>query len=130
MSNNDKIKVLVIEDLPETQEMVRSIFHQRCQNCDLTIAGTGVVALTTARLTKYDIIFTNIFLPDIDGITITKIIRRTEGFNQATPIIAFTALSGYKNQCLAVGMNDIIDKMSANLRLIIKQTVDKFRQVI
>lgn len=126
MINNDKKKVLVIEDLMETQEAVTLIFRQHCQDCDLTIANTGKAALKMMHIAKYNIIFTNLYLPDIDGITITKIIRSGTGPNRKTPIVAFTALGGYKDQCLAVGMNDFIDKISLNLRLVFRQTIDKF----
>jgi CheY-like chemotaxis protein len=52
-------------------------------------------------------------MPVMDGIIATKKIREIEsGINNQTPIIAITAnaMSGDRENCLAVGMNDYISK--------------------
>jgi len=51
-------------------------------------------------------------MPNMDGYEATRAIRKEEGLNQKTPIIALTANAFYdvKNQCLKVGMNDFLAK--------------------
>lgn len=57
---------------------------------------------------SFDLIFIDIQLPDISGITLTKNFRRQ--FIQ-TPIIALTSESNtIKMSCFAAGMNDFIQK--------------------
>ena len=62
---------------------------------------------------KYDLIFMDNYMPDVDGIELAGKIRALEGnSNQNIPIIALTAdaMSGTKEKMIAAGMNDCIYK--------------------
>lgn len=62
---------------------------------------------------QYDLIFTDNYMPDVDGLELTRQIRTlTDNPNQNVPIIALTAdaMSGTKEKMIAAGMNDCIHK--------------------
>lgn len=62
---------------------------------------------------KYDLIFMDNYMPDIDGTELTGKIRALdENINQNVPIIALTAdaMSGAREKMIAAGMNDCIHK--------------------
>lgn len=96
-SINQKIVILSIKDLVKTIE----------------VAVNGKDALDKFGKSRYDLILMDIQMPVMDGIVATKKIREIEAStNGATPIIAITAnaLSGDREKCLAVGMDDYIAK--------------------
>ena len=59
---------------------------------------------------KYDLIFMDIMMEDINGIDTLKELKKNNNFN--TPVIAFTAdaLSTSKDKYLKEGFNDYISK--------------------
>jgi signal transduction histidine kinase/DNA-binding NarL/FixJ family response regulator/HPt (histidine-containing phosphotransfer) domain-containing protein len=61
---------------------------------------------------KFDIIFMDHMMPEINGIEATKIIREMGGWLTSVPIVALTAnaLTGMKETYLSCGMNDFISK--------------------
>ncbi|MDR1651181.1 MAG: response regulator [Synergistaceae bacterium] len=61
---------------------------------------------------KYDIIFMDHMMPEINGIEATKTLRAMPGWTETVPIIALTAnaITGMKEAYLACGMNDYISK--------------------
>jgi CheY-like chemotaxis protein len=60
-----------------------------------------------ANVENYSLILLDISMPDMDGIEVATILRET---GLKIPIIAVTATSNLKSQCLEVGMNGFIDK--------------------
>lgn len=53
-------------------------------------AGTGRAALDLARAERFDLLLLDLFLPDIDGITICRAVR-AGGPNQVSPLVMLTA---------------------------------------
>lgn len=104
-----KPSVLVVEDYKLAQKMAEIILNQL--NCHVDTADTGAQALELINKRNYDLIFMDLGLPDMDGLTVTETIRKLQGKNNL-PIIALTAHteSDVKDNCLNVGMNDIMGK--------------------
>jgi CheY-like chemotaxis protein/signal transduction histidine kinase len=103
--------ILLVEDNLINQKIVILSLKSMVKNIDL--ASNGKEALTKFGTSKYDIILMDIQMPVMDGIIATKKIREIESStNTQTPIIAITAnaLSGDRENCLAVGMNDYVSK--------------------
>ncbi len=107
---NEPIKTLLVEDHSIAQKIELEVLKQL--NCVVDTASNGVNALELLTQNKYDIIFMDLGLPDIDGLTLAETIRRTGGKNALIPIIALTVYSDneYKNRAIWVGMNDFISK--------------------
>jgi len=74
-------------------------------------ACSGPEAIKLAAVNKYDIIFMDHMMPDMDGTEATAIIRES-GLNQHTPIIALTAnvIDGARDLFLKNSMNDVLPK--------------------
>jgi two-component system, sensor histidine kinase and response regulator len=102
-------KVLLVED-----DAVSSCFATtvlQTLNCQVEKISNAKEALN--KLTQhYDIIFTDLGLPDMSGIELAKEIRRKEGSDYPTPIIALTGhiLEEDKQKCLSAGMNGFLGK--------------------
>jgi CheY-like chemotaxis protein len=67
----------------------------------------------------YSLILMDCQMPEIDGYETTAIIREQEGDRRRIPIVAMTAnaMSGDRERCLAVGMDDYISKPIERTRL-------------
>ena len=103
--------VLLVEDNLINQKIVVLNLKKIVRNID--IATNGKEALDKFGTSKYDIILMDIQMPVMDGILATKKIREIEAStNTFTPILAITAqaMSGDRETCLAVGMDDYISK--------------------
>ena len=104
-----KVRILLVEDDLIAQKL--AVFTLNDFGCQVDIAATGSKALELANTNSYNIIFMDMGLPDIDGLTVTETIRTQEG-NKDIPIIALTAHS--KNmlfdQCMASGITEFINK--------------------
>lgn len=83
-----KEKVLIIEDNPVFQEVLRSVFANG--KIDVSIAAEGYDALEMLTETPYDCLIADLNLPDIDGVELLGKIRQLPTYSD-TPIIVFTA---------------------------------------
>ncbi|MFL5728267.1 MAG: response regulator, partial [Cytophagaceae bacterium] len=75
------------------------------------VADNGLVAIEKVKAEKYDLIFMDIQMPQMDGVTATKEIRKLKIPDQA-PIIAMTAYSMKedKERFMLGGMDDYLSK--------------------
>jgi signal transduction histidine kinase/ActR/RegA family two-component response regulator len=85
--------------------------------CDVDVAENGREAVDLFSRRKYDIIFMDCLMPEMDGYEATAEIRRREqesgdGDEQRTPIVAMTAsvLTEQRRRCIDCGMDDIVPK--------------------
>ena len=127
----ESIKILVAEDVDLNKFLVRHILES--WGCEVTMANNGREAVEKVKKHHFDLILMDIQMPEMDGITATKIIRNLNvPENQATdksiitkkirslnvkdkstiPIIAITAnaLKGDGQRYLDLGMNGYITK--------------------
>jgi PleD family two-component response regulator len=79
--------ILVVEDQPETAEMLTSYF--KTQGYEVTSVGWGKDALAFAKKTVPDLIVLDIRLPDIDGYEVCKQLRNNRRTAQI-PVIFLT----------------------------------------
>ena len=102
------IKVLVVEDIPLNQLLMRTLLDEFEFECD--IASNGKIAIEKLRTKSYDIILMDLLMPEMNGFEATKYIRNK--MNSKIPIIALTAdvTTVDLAKCKAVGMNDYIAK--------------------
>ena len=105
--------ILLAEDVDINREIVLALLEPTNLAIDCAENGAIAVELFTADPEKYDMIFMDLQMPEMDGYTATKNIR-TSDFPRAReiPIVAMTA-NVFKediDNCLAAGMNGHIGK--------------------
>ena len=103
------IKVLLVEDNKINQKLASKMLAKI--GCDITVANDGVEALQVIEPDKFDLVFMDCQMPNLDGFGCTKEIR-SSGLYNTLPIIAMTAnaMRGDREKCLGAGMTDYISK--------------------
>jgi len=88
---NQSVKVLLVDDLPDNDFLVRCLLRNEPVQLDSVCAGEE--ALAKVKETRYDLILMDLVMPGIDGHTATRLIREWEQEQgmPSTPIIALTA---------------------------------------
>lgn len=101
--------VLVVEDNPVNQEVIRALLARHGLGCEL--AADGAAAVARAAEADYPLIFMDMHMPVMDGLEATRRIRRLPR-HLATPIIAMTAnvYEDDRQGCLTAGMNAHLPK--------------------
>ncbi|MDR0390389.1 MAG: response regulator [Planctomycetaceae bacterium] len=101
--------ILLVEDNKINQLVAKELLKQKGFNVD--VASNGKIAVEMVRTKDYDLVFMDIQMPEMDGFQATKAIRKDQKYKNL-PILAMTAhaMTGYKEQCIAAGMNDHITK--------------------
>lgn len=104
------INILLAEDNPVNQKIAKIILNKSGCNVDKAMDGAKAVEKFLESPNDYQVIFMDMFMPEMDGLEATKIIRG-KGFKDI-PIIAMTASAKDKDKekCLEAGMNDFITK--------------------
>lgn len=69
-----KIRVLIVDDIPETRENVRKLLYFEKDIEVVGAAANGTEGIEMARSLRPDIVLMDINMPDIDGITATETI--------------------------------------------------------
>jgi len=106
------IRILVVEDNKVNQKVAKGILNRFGFQCD--IVGDGQQALTVLKDKVYDLIFMDVQMPVMDGLSASRAIRdkNTPVRRHDIPIVAMTAhaMKDSRQQCLDSGMNDFISK--------------------
>jgi CheY-like chemotaxis protein len=105
-------KILLVDDVELNNFLTSVYLKQICNEIEIDFATDGIKALEKGDLKKYDIIFMDIQMPNMDGIEATKKIREKEGINKNTPICFLTAHieESTKKACFEAGGNEFIAK--------------------
>jgi PAS domain S-box-containing protein len=114
MNNPVKIaglKILVAEDNKINQKVAKALFQKAGYKIDIAENGMDAVKMYDSR--SYDIIFMDIQMPIMDGITATKeIMKLAQIKNHKVFITAMTAnaLKEDKHECMDAGMQFFLSK--------------------
>lgn len=101
------MKILLVEDEQSISEAVASLLKKKHYYVDL--AFDGVTGMDYASSGDYDVLILDIMLPNLDGISILKELRKK---NIRTPIIMLTAKSEIDDKVLGLesGADDYLSK--------------------
>lgn len=122
----DKIRVLIVDDLPETRENVRKLLQFEPDLEVIGQAGTGEQAIEMAKAHEPDIILMDINMPGIDGIgasqTISELVPRSQII-----IMSVQSDSDYLRRAMLAGARDFLTKPFGGDELItaIRRVYDK-----
>jgi len=103
------LRILVAEDNPSNQRVLVEMLKRLGYRPDVVADGREVIQALERQ--DYDLVLMDIKMPEMDGITATKVIRRLRPEN-GPKIVAITAyaLEGDREKCLEAGIDDYISK--------------------
>lgn len=106
-----RASILLVEDHPAN----RFVIEQQLQaiGCQVTACMDGSAALHAAHSKSFDMILMDCDLPDMDGYTLTRMIREQESTtNHRTPILALSASTDadHHMRCIDSGMDGLLKK--------------------
>ena len=105
------LRVLLAEDNAVNQRLAMRLLEKRGHR--VTVAGNGREALEALEKEKFDLVFMDVQMPEMDGLEATAVIRENEkSSGRHQPIIARTAhaMKGDREKCLAAGMDGYLTK--------------------
>lgn len=120
-SSTKPLKILLVEDDAVQRMFVSRILSRRGHT--ITVATNGREGLRMYVDNSFDLILMDCQMPGVDGFKLTSAIRKNElKTHHRTPIIAYTchSVTGYKQLCFQVGMDDYVNKPSSSAELISK----------
>jgi len=109
--------LLLVEDNAVNRKVATGLLSRL--GCDVVCAENGQDALEMVQAQQVHLIFMDVQLPDMDGLTVTRMLREKGGWLASVPIVAMTAggAEDDRNRCLAAGMDDYIIKPLSLLSL-------------
>ncbi len=104
------LNILLAEDIVVNQKVALLILQQMGYRAD--VASNGMEVLEALRRQPYDVVLMDVHMPEMDGLTATKLICEEWNSESRPRIIAMTAnaMTGDREKCLAVGMDDYVSK--------------------
>ena len=113
-------EILVVDDNSVNLTVVQGLLNPLDMKIETALSGKEAVNMITNK--KYDIIFMDHMMPEMDGVETTRVIRRMLGENGQVPIIALTAnaVDGTRELFINEGMDDFVTK-PIELRIIISK---------
>lgn len=104
-------RVLVVDDVPMNLKVIRELI--KSTQIKIDTAESGKECLRDITLKKYDIIFLDHMMPEMDGIETLKNMQWiADNKNSGTPVIMLTAnaIIGAKDEYIAAGFDDYLAK--------------------
>ncbi|MDB5384896.1 MAG: domain S-box [Planctomycetaceae bacterium] len=105
------LRILVAEDNEFNAQLLEQLLSRRGHR--VGVAFNGREALHLAQEERFDLLFLDIHMPELDGFQVIQRIRERErAVNEHLPVIALTARSRKedRDKCLAAGMDDFLSK--------------------
>jgi signal transduction histidine kinase/CheY-like chemotaxis protein len=104
-------KILVVDDISTNLVVTAGLLAAYRSRVDTCVSGADAVKMVQER--RYDMVFMDHMMPEMDGIESTRYIRALEGdYYKQLPVIALTAnaITGMKEMFLEQGFNDYLSK--------------------
>jgi two-component system, sensor histidine kinase and response regulator len=102
-------RILLADDNLINQRLTMALIKKT--NIAVDVVSDGEEAIRALGNKKYDLILMDVQMPNMDGLTATRLIRE-DSENGKIPIIAMTAnaMKGDREDCILAGMNDYLSK--------------------
>ncbi len=109
-SSMNVLSILVAEDNAVNQKVALKMLEKMNITADLAVNGNDAVNAVMNK--RYDLVFMDVQMPELDGLEAAKKIREIELPPLHTTIVAMTAnaLQGDRERCLEAGMDDYLSK--------------------
>jgi signal transduction histidine kinase/CheY-like chemotaxis protein len=106
----NKMQVMVAEDNAINMLLITEVLHS--MGMEVLAADNGVEALDLLSRNDPAMIFMDVHMPGLDGLDVTRRIRKINGPKSSIPIVALTAdaMKEDRERCLQAGMDDYLSK--------------------
>ncbi|MBP2159378.1 MULTISPECIES: ATP-binding protein [Asticcacaulis] len=105
-------RILLVEDYEGNVIVALTLLQEA--GYEVVVAGNGKEAITRLEADRFDLVLMDVQMPVMDGYTATALIRKLQaaGQMQDVKIVGMTAhaLTGDRQKCLDVGMDDYLSK--------------------
>lgn len=110
LSNPPRLAILVVDDDELSRRMMKLLLSREGHKVDL--ASSGMEAFEAIKSQKFDIVFMDLQMPDMNGIETSQKIRQWENGGARTFIVALTAsyLPEQGQELFEVGMDNYLSK--------------------
>ena len=117
------ISILYVEDEADVREQTKMIFDMLFKNVDT--AFDGLDAWQKYQNTHYDIVFTDISMPRMDGLELSRLIKEEDPMQKIVIVSAYNA-SDYLLQAIELGVEGFLLKPIAidKMILVVKKLAD------
>jgi pilus assembly protein CpaE len=112
MVADDKIRVIIVDDIAETRENIRKLLQFESDVEVVGVARTGQEGCDLAKEIRPDVVLMDINMPDMDGIKATEIIRRSVPHAQIV-ILSVQSDPNYMRRAMLAGARDFLVKPPA-----------------
>ncbi len=104
------MRVLVVDDSRAMRAYVRGAL-QESFDCTVVEASSGFEAIRLLPRDLYDVVVTDINMPDINGFELIRLVRRSDR-NSRVPIVIISTLSSSVDheRALSLGATEYLDK--------------------
>lgn len=110
-----KARILVVDDEQAIQEMVQR--HFRFLGYEVETASNGIEALSRMRDQRYDIVISDIMMPEMDGTDLLREIRRHYPMTHVIIMTGYVTLDNALT-CMRLGADTLVLKPLEDLGLL------------
>jgi len=106
-------RVLVVDDIPANLDVAAGLMRKYGIKVDCVISGQAAIDRIRSESPRYDAIFMDHMMPEMDGIEATQLIRKIDTqYARNIPVIALTAnaISGTEKMFFDNGFQDFLSK--------------------
>ena len=105
--DHEKQTILVVDDFDDTRLLLRTWLERRGYR--VIEARNGKQAVTVAEETRPALIIMDVEMPELDGLSATRQIRKLKGL-ESIPVLAVSAYGAeqFRFEALAAGCNDYV----------------------
>jgi two-component system chemotaxis response regulator CheY len=117
-------RALIVDDQASIRRVVRT-YLEMVQKCEVCEAENGVDAIKQLLASRFDLIITDLVMPEMTGLELLGYVRRHDTLRQI-PVIMLTSQGDEtdRRKALALGVNDYLVKPFAPLSM--KPVVEKY----
>jgi two-component system response regulator MprA len=102
-----KLSVLVVDDCESIREILETLLSRKGHRCES--AADGVEAMVKVTQSRFDVVVTDVLMPKMDGITLTR--KLTQNFSHLRVMVMTAQLDEDSAEtALMAGARDVISK--------------------
>lgn len=108
--NLEGVKVLVVDDTELNLILVNKLLQK--EMAEVTTINNGKDGLADMEMNKYDIIFLDHMMPEMNGVEVFERMKAGGGINHDTPVVMLTAnaMAGAMKEYMDMGFNGYLSK--------------------